>query len=568
MSNGNLLDYVDYDFDRLVDQLIQRLHQDSEAWKDTYRSATGQMLIELFSYVGNLVLYYIERRAEESYIDTAKHKSSVINLVRLLNYLPKRKTSAVGVLTFSLSAPLTKNVYIPKWTECETPSGIKYVTIEDVVILAGGTSVDANVIQGEKVDIEITSDGLSNQEYKVEDDSVENTNLFIFVDGTEWTKVSTFLSSQSDSEEYKLRTELDETVTVIFGDGVRGKIPPNTNTILIRYVKSDGVDGNVYQTGSVDTINTTIYDEDGAVVNTISVTNTDTLLGGDDAEDIEEIKYEAPRVFSTGDRAVTKDDYIAILENYAGVANANAWGENEENPPNYDMFNRVKLVILLQNWALPGTTFKEDLSEFLYEKAQLTVKYEYIDAVILDVIPVLDVKANTGYTLSTVTDNIEEALGQQFILGTTTRLGTPKRLSDLIYVVDDLAGVSYHHMVLEIRKLLVNPWDSYYTWGEYLDAIPVLPTSVRLFIGSDQVAVDDGNPDSSGNGHFIDQSSIYTISGIVNYASGYVGIDISPTPADPVYIRYQQDQNGDIVVSDSQICKLYDVDVVSIAYDR
>jgi hypothetical protein len=522
----------------------------------------------LFAYVGNMVLYYLERRAEESYISTAKHKSSVINLVRLLNYVPKRKTSATGILTFSIPSAYGKNIYIPKWTECQTPGGLKYVTTEDVVILAGGTSVDANAIQGEKVDIEVTADGTSYQEDKINDDSVENSNLFIFVDGEEWTVVTTFLASQADSKNYRILTELDETVTILFGDGIKGKIPAAGTTKLFRYVRSDGVDGNVYAAGAITTINSSIFDEDGDEILNVSVTNADTFLGGDAAEDIEEIRYEAPRVFATGDRAVTKADYIAILENYAGVANANAWGEAEEAPPNYDLFNRVKLVVLLQNWALPGATFKAALADYLYDLAQITVKYEFVEATILQVIPVMDVKVNTGYTLSAVQDDIEETIGEQFVLGTTTRLGTAKRLSDLIHAVDDLVGVSYHHMLLEIRKVMSVPYDSFYPYGGILDAIPVLEGSVRVFVGEEQVAVDTGTPDSSGNGAFVNQSSLYTITGVVNYATGYVGLNISPTPAEDVIIRYQQDKDGDIVVDGQQICKLYDVDITAISYDR
>jgi len=52
----NLLDYVSYDFDQLVLQLQDRLRQ-TDAWKDVYRSSTGQMLIELLAYVLNLALY-------------------------------------------------------------------------------------------------------------------------------------------------------------------------------------------------------------------------------------------------------------------------------------------------------------------------------------------------------------------------------------------------------------------------------------------------------------------------------------------------------------------------------
>jgi hypothetical protein len=91
------LDYANYDFDTLTQQLIDRLKANPDSpWKDTYRSSTGQMLIELYAYIANLVLYYIERRAEESYIETAQLKSSVVNLVRLVGYIPNRAVSATG----------------------------------------------------------------------------------------------------------------------------------------------------------------------------------------------------------------------------------------------------------------------------------------------------------------------------------------------------------------------------------------------------------------------------------------------------------------------------------------
>ena len=145
----NELNFVNYSFDDLVTQLTNRL-KEKGAWKDTYRSSTGSMLIELFAAVANLVLYYVERRAEESYILTAKNKSSIINLVRLLNYIPKRKISALGVLKFTLIQGVhTEMVFIQKYTQCLTTGGIKFLVSEDVTILVGQTFVEANAIQGE-----------------------------------------------------------------------------------------------------------------------------------------------------------------------------------------------------------------------------------------------------------------------------------------------------------------------------------------------------------------------------------------------------------------------------------
>jgi len=558
---SNELNYVDYDFDELYQQLIDRVKL-RDAWKDTYRSSTGQMLIELFAYVGNLVLYYIERRAEESYISTAKLKSSVVNLVRLLNYFPRRKTSATGVLTFSISSAHTKRIYVPKYTECQTVDGTKYLVSADAVIIAGQTSVAASGIQGELIELTRSGDGTANQEYQIEDTSVENSNLFIYVDDVEWTAVTSFVSSVNTSKHYKIRCELDDTITIIFGDNVFGMAPADGSVIDLKYIKSEGLDGCVYELDKVTTLNSTIYDEDGDAVENVSVTNSDTFLGGDDAEDIEEIRSEAPQVFQTGDRAVTKSDFSAIINNYAGVATSNVWGENDVTNPDYDMFNTVRICILLQDWAHPSITFKSELSDYLYTLSMITVKYEFVTAEIIYIIPTLDIKVVSGNSLSDIQSNVESALEDDFVIGDTAILGTSKRISDLVSIVDAVEGVSYHHMVLEIREELSFGYDSYYEYGDMLDMLSIKTSSVRVFIDDTLIATDDGA------GGFTAEVG-YTVTGEIDYTTGYIGVNVTPdvVSGETIYVRYQQDEDGDIVVDNNQICKIYDIDVTDISYD-
>lgn len=557
---ANELNYVNYDFTQLVQQLIDRVKL-KDTWKDTYRSSTGEMLIELYAYVANLVLYYIERRAAECYLDTAQLKSSVVNIVRMLNYHPKRKVSATGKLQFSIAAPLTKKVFIPQYTECQTSAGVKFLTTEDVVIMPGTTSVVAKGIQGTLVTISQMASGALNAEYKIEDTAVEDKNIFVYVSGVLWEKVDSFINSINTSKHYRVIPDIDDTLIIRFGNNVFGMAPAVGQEILIKYIQSAGSAGNVYETGKITTLNSTIYDEDGKPVQ-VSVTNSDLFLGGDDEESIEEIRTEAPRVFKTGDRAVNREDYIAILENYPGIATANVWGENEENPPNYNMFNRVKLVILLEEWKLPSVTFKQQLSEFLYTKSMLTVKYEYVDPTIVDIIPVLRIKVEKTGSLSAVQSKVTSVLEDTFRLGTTAKLGVSKRIADLIHIVEQVSGVAYHYMVLDVKKTLDVPFDSFYTYGAYMPLLHVQKGSVRLYAGDSMIAYDNGT------GGFSNVSSTYTVTGSINYTTGYVGVDISPNPpsGDEVYVRYNQDKDGDIVVSANQIARLYDVDIVSITY--
>jgi len=111
------LDYTDYDYDSLVEQLTNVIKL-TETWKDNYQSSTGQTLIQLFSYIANLLMYYIERRAQEGYLGTAQLRTSLVNLVQLVGYKPSRKVSATGTLKFSISAAHT-DISIPDNTLCQ-----------------------------------------------------------------------------------------------------------------------------------------------------------------------------------------------------------------------------------------------------------------------------------------------------------------------------------------------------------------------------------------------------------------------------------------------------------------
>ena len=569
----NLLDYTDYDFDSIVTQLQDHLKA-TDAWKDIYRSSTGSMLIEFLAYVLNLSLFYVERRAEEGYLPTAQNLSSIKNLVSLLNYQPKRKTSAVGNLKFTLEEALSEIAFIPKYTECESTTGIKYLTNESSAIQKGQTTVTVSSIQGELAQIEITSDGTLSQEYLINNADVENSGdtsnptLTVIVDGTEWTPVSSFLSSENTSEHYRIINEMDDSVSILFGDNINGKSPANGSVVLIKYIKSDGISGNVTYNDKITTLNDTVYDGVGAIVTTITVTNTSSFLGGDAAESIEEIRTEAPLVFKTGDRAVTKTDFESILKNLSGVADVNVWGENEEavaagEDAVANMLNKVKMSIILQEWELPDAVFKAALSASVYAKSMLTVKYEFVTPVFLYTIPTMVVRVVTGKSLAQTQADIEEAMEAAFLLGSTTKLGAIIKYSSVMAVISALTGVSYVTMVLEIRKALSTTYDSNFDWGAALEATDIKPETIRLYIDDVEVVSDvDGG---AGSGSF-SSAGAYVISGAVNYSTGVLNVDISPTPT-AVYVRDQQDEEGNLVPGFNEICKLHDVDITSIAME-
>lgn len=568
------LDYTNYDFDALVIQL-QNLVKAKASWKDTYRSGTGQQLIEAFCYIENLVNYMINRRAEESTILTAKLKSSIVNLVKLINYLPKRQTSAIGYIRFTISAASSKIVYIPKYTECQTANGRKYTTNEESAINPGNTFVDVLSIQGELTEVNFVSDGTTDQEFNISDIDVENSadtnnpSLRILIDNEEWTPVTSFIESISSSKHYTVTQNTDDTITIRFGNGIKGAIPTSGETIIVKYIKTDGIDGNVYNTDNVTTLNNTIYNEDNEAVSNITVTNPGLFLGGDDAETAEEIAYEAPRVFATGDRAVTKDDFMAILDNYPGVADSNVWGELEEaeaagEDADYESLNKVYISLVLQEWQLPDDNFEELVSIYIRNQSMLTVKYEFIAATILNIIPVIELIVTSGYSLAEGQSAVETELANQFLLGDTTKLGTMIKYSNVLQALDALASVSYLNMYFEIYKQLTSLYDSDTDFGATLEATNIVPGSVRIFVDDTQVSVDTDNGNGTGSFTTVLESD-YTVTGTVNYTTGLIAIDIAEGVSDYIVsARYQQDEDRNIVTDFNEICKLYDTDFISV----
>ncbi len=576
---ANELNYVNTSYEDVRAQLIDRLKA-SDSWKDINESATGQMLLEFHAYVSDLLLYYIERRAEECYLNTAQNRSSIINLVKLLNYSPKRKISAMGSVQFSIDDAVLGRIIIPKYTEVATAGGTKFVTIADCTLEPGQIlSNEITVIQGQRIQGDVISSGAANQEIAISDANIENNvnaidfeSFVVSVDSKPWSEVSSFLESAGTDTDYLLRGEYDDSVTIVFGDNIKGKIPESSYVIAYSYVRSDGNDGNVYDLARVNQITNSaiVYsyvDDDGISrtgTATVGVTNTTTITGGADEETTEEIRVEAPNVFKTGDRLVTKSDYAAFLYNYANVEEVNVWGENEETPPDYDHFNKVSICIIMDGWFLPTTSFKTSLSTALYEKSMLTVKYEYIDAEIINIVPKLDIWVNSKYGLTTTQSGVEAEIRAAFVLGSTAKLGEEKRLSNLIEAVDALPSIDYHHMALEVQETVA--LISGTTYGLTTTFTNIKSDSISIYIDNVLEASDLPRDDGSGIGDFITQTSNYSITGTVVYATGIIALDITGTVSSTVYIRYEQDNNGDIVIENGQICKLYAVNVDSLQY--
>lgn len=100
------IDYTSRDYYALRDALIRRVQErtkvgNDQLWTGDDPSDFGVALIEAFAYMGDLINYYIDRIANESYLGTATQRQNVLNLASMLGYTAGGYTSATVNLTLT-----------------------------------------------------------------------------------------------------------------------------------------------------------------------------------------------------------------------------------------------------------------------------------------------------------------------------------------------------------------------------------------------------------------------------------------------------------------------------------
>jgi hypothetical protein len=96
------VDYTSRDYDSLRTELIYRVKDRTDnKWLGNDPADFGLALIESFAYMGDLINYYIDRIANESYILTATQRQSLLNLASMYGYYPKGYVGASCSATFT-----------------------------------------------------------------------------------------------------------------------------------------------------------------------------------------------------------------------------------------------------------------------------------------------------------------------------------------------------------------------------------------------------------------------------------------------------------------------------------
>lgn len=546
--------YSDWTYETVLAELINKLQQEDSPWgSELAPGSVGHMLGILFSYTCDQILFQMERRVEEWGKDSALLRVSITGMAKLLGYTARRRSSATGYVLFTTASgnPTGTQIDIPKYTVVST-SGIDFITMEGASILAGATySGDATetdhsaegstwtaVKQGELKTTTQAGTGAEDQYVDIPVDgeaieTVEEGSIEVTIDGTTWAEVDSFYDASGS--DYVVETYASK-IRIWFGDGVNGNKPEDGAPIIVSWVKSDGAGGNVMTADYVNQMTSPTG---------VSLSNSTLMAGGEDAEDIEEIRRNMSRAWAAQNRLVTRQDYIGFVSTYPGIETANVWGEDDLiDYGGSSSLYAWKVVIC----AIMRAAGSESIVTFIgHEKQEaLLADIELLKCVTADVAfieasPVLlqlsgRAKLTGGVSWTDILGGIESnAFSQYSSWVSGLNFEEEVKRGDLVQLIENTEGVDYTNSIKLRHYLALTAAGSPAVTFTGTMKLPPQPETIEVGIiteaGDWQVWGWDG-----GTGSFTGPK---ISSGTVHYVSGAVAVTFTEIP--PL------DSEGDLV---------------------
>ncbi len=335
------LNSIIYDTNTLANAITEQLIDESPTFNAMYPSETSTALVNLLAGYGSMLQYTIVSAIANCYTDTAFSTPAIYQLAETLgNRLHGNVSSQLYCNITRTSLKGKDNVVIPRNSVFQV-EGIPFFN-QDPIIFPRDVDVINNVLltQGEYVTEEFYTSGIAGERFYFSSDFKCNMNMVkVYVKDQEWDTTDSFLGynamqliDQEQSNTVVLRMASDGRAYIKIGNNSNGTLPTSGTKIRIEYVSNEGANGNIEKTNMDAQLMSPIYYVDNAVntLLTVDIITPQPAYGGYNAQSTAVLRESSPYIFASGNRAVRRDDYKALLLNKCGYMSANVWGEYEE----------------------------------------------------------------------------------------------------------------------------------------------------------------------------------------------------------------------------------------------
>jgi hypothetical protein len=341
-TNNKRITVSDLDFDTIKANLKTFLQGQSEFSDYDFEGSGLSVLLDVLAYNTHYNGIYTNLAVNEVFLDSASKRASVVSLAKMLGYVPRSAKCATAVVNATITSPTSSpsTVTLPANQAFNTSiDGVSYTFYNrSAVTTARNTSgnytfSNLNIVEGTPLQYKYTVAAgvryiIPNANMDIDTLTVrvqENANSDFF---QVYTRAQSLTDASSTTKVYFIKEIDDGLYEISFGDGVIGQQLNNGNVITLDYFVSGLADAN--SAGNFT------YGGTSLLGSNLSVTTVSRAMGGASPEDINSIKYNAPRMYAAQNRAVTPDDYKAIiLSQFPEAASVAVWGGEDNDPPVY-----------------------------------------------------------------------------------------------------------------------------------------------------------------------------------------------------------------------------------------
>jgi len=349
------LKITDLDFADIKANLKNYLKQQTVFQDYDFDGAGLNVLLDVLAYNTHYNAMAAHLSLNEAFLDSAQIRGNAVSRARMLGYVPTSEQAPKAQVDMVIDATDVPAENRPaaltlkrgtRFSSTVTGLPFPFVSTEaSNTTLVGTTYTFSNVklAEGNYNSIKYRVDNdIQIQKHQIPHKNVDISTLRVRVQANEestsfdvYTKFETLLNVDSSSKIYHIQENNAGFYEVYFGDGVIGNKPQNNNIVTLDYVHTSGPEANGAgkAIGSVGEFSLT-----DTVLSGSSETITTKIVasGGSDQEGLESIRYNAPITFSSQNRAVTTDDYRAIIKNnFSNIASINTWGGEDQAIPDY-----------------------------------------------------------------------------------------------------------------------------------------------------------------------------------------------------------------------------------------
>lgn len=441
---------TELDFDGIKSNLKAFLQSQPEFTDYDFDGSALSVLLDVLAYNTHYMGYYLNMVGNEMFIDTAQLRESVVSHAKLLGYTPRSRVASSALINVSFQEVVggsNSSMTLPRFTRFTSApkdgKSYNFVSVEQKVVSknVGGyfNFETVQIKEGEPVSYVFEYDAATNskQIFELPDVGIDTTTITVQVQkGASNFALETFelaedaTSVVSDDAVYYLEENRNGKYQIYFGDGVIGKALDDGNLVLVSYVVTSGDAAN-----GIDTFKLSTNPKPGA---SYTLSTAQESSSGKVEEDIDSIRFTAPKSFIAQNRAVTKNDYVALInKNYPYFDSVSVWGGEEADPPVYG-----KIFFSCKprgNYEVTQTEIQYMKDYVLKPISVLTVTPEYVAPdynymnFIIDVVYDSRQTTKTAGAIKTAVQSAVEGFANTYL----NTFNNTFRMSKLVRAIDD-----------------------------------------------------------------------------------------------------------------------------------